>query len=119
LLGTQSLLGQDLAQLGKPPLRIRDLKQMKYAELWHIPLRDAREAADLRGHRRCPDLAAFFDQAHAERAVFADAHLGHIEVALFEYLERQHATGKQHGVQGKYVDILVRIGWHVSVASGT
>ena len=45
------------------------------------------------------DLAPLADQAHAERALVAQAGLGHLDVALLEHLERQHAVREEDGVQ--------------------
>ena len=57
------------------------------------------------GTRRRADLDAVADQAHAEGRVVADAHLGHVQVALLEDLERQQPAGKQHGAQRKDGDL--------------
>ena len=71
----------------------------KHAELLHIPLLDAGRAADVLGNRRRADLAAFPDQAYAERGPVLQASLGHAEVALFEQAQGQRACGKQHDIE--------------------
>src|SRR4051812_43666549 len=75
--------------------------EMEKTELGHFPALDRRKAAD--GLRHCgrADLAAFSDEAHAERPVVAKARLGHLDVSLLENLERQRAAGKKHRAERK------------------
>src|SRR5207253_3552377 len=63
---------------------------------------DVRELRRLRfAGRALHHLVAGGDQTDTESAVVGEACLGHAYVALLEYAERQHATGKEHGVQRK------------------
>jgi hypothetical protein len=62
--------------------------ELKQPELRHVPALDRGETSDRFRHRRGSDLPPLADQAHAERAVVADAGLGHFDVALLEDLQR-------------------------------
>jgi len=75
--------------------------QVQYAELRHVPVGDAGQAADFLGDCGSTHLLAFLDQTHAKRPVVTQAILGHVHVALLEYPQRQQSAGKQHGIQRK------------------
>src|SRR6267142_2751834 len=78
---------------------LAERRDMQDAELRHVPRSDAGEGADLGGNRGRADLAAFADEAHAERGALAQAGLRHVHVALLEDAKRQPAARKEHGVE--------------------
>jgi len=51
--------------------------------------------------RRLPHLAAFDDPHDAEAMPSLHAAADHIQVACFEYLQIQDATGEQYGIERK------------------
>ena len=69
------------------------------AELLHLPVANGGERADGVRFGRGTDFAAFFDEADAEGCVGLHAGGGHVEVALLENFERQHAAREEYGVE--------------------
>src|SRR6185503_11274032 len=72
---------------------------LQYAKLRHVPFGDARQRADLERHRGLADLAAFADQADAERRAVLEAGLRHRHVALLKDAQRQVPAREQHRVE--------------------
>ncbi|MNI73487.1 hypothetical protein D3C73_1294980 [compost metagenome] len=63
---------------------------------------DQRLAPDRCNHRRrLADLLAFDDAHYTKTCALLHAAANHVQVAGFEYLQIQQATGKQHSIEGK------------------
>src|SRR5262249_11946744 len=74
-------------------------KDMEETELRHVPLRDRGEATHRLRQSGCAHFTTLPDQADAERNLVAQARLRHLDIALLENLEREHALREQNRAQ--------------------
>ena len=95
----------EIERLGKG-LRVDDAEalqplglHLEDAQLLHVRLRDAREAAHGLGHGGRAHLDAFADEADAERVAGLQAVLRHVHVARLEDAKRQQGSRIEHGGQ--------------------
>lgn len=68
-------------------------------QLLHVPMADPGQRADRLGVCGSTGFFALGNQANAEGLIVLHARCGHVEVALFEDLERQDAAGEKHGLE--------------------
>lgn len=99
----QFVVADSAFQDAKAPRALGDDHQD--AELFHFPVADRGQRADRVRFGGCADFAAAGDQADAEGRAVLEAGGGHVEVALFEYFQRQQAAGKEHGTEWKQRDV--------------
>ena len=71
------------------------------AELLHFPFANARQRADGMGFGRLADFVAGRDQANAKGLLFLHASRRHVEIALLENFQREHAAGEEQGIERK------------------